>query len=455
MDNLSSVEIKKLFTKYSGVNFLNDFTLQDVEEAKKKTFVNLCREKPYDIENIRIYLDRGAKQIMEEKFMLGFEKPVGVVVKNTVRDNLNPDYKNTIKRLICIDSQYRMNLYPYNDPDTNECDFTINLTEKLTNVVSLQVENIQIPATFYNISNRMGNNYFYMSTNDVELTIEVPDGYYSLNELIIAINTAITATTYDVVFSIDSSKKTKIRNNMVSSLNIIFFDSNDVKESSEAHTKNTHFLNAKGNHNLGWMLGFRDLFVDTSSNILLNYDIGANASKLSDAVPCITTTKYFTLVINDYNQNQTNGTIVQSNIDLNFIKPTTYYNFQTTPTARPLDLDCLKCSNVSDYNNKSLTKAQIFSQIETNKYKAQMNTQVNLRLECKTYNHTMAIIPFDSSTTFGDTYFNDKIHHKREYHGPVDIEKLHVQLFDDKGMLVDLNGNDWYFTLSTEHLYKY
>ena len=90
-----------------------------------------------------------------------------------------------------------------------------------------------------------------------------------------------------------------------------------------------------------------------------------------------------------------------------------------------------------------------------NKYKAQMNTQVNLRLECKTYNHTMAIIPFDNSTAFGDTYFNDKIHHKREYHGPVDIEKLHVQLFDDKGMLVDLNGNDWYFTLSTEHLYKY
>ena len=158
MDNLSSVEIKKLFTKYSGVNFLNDFTLQDVEEAKKKTFVNLCREKPYDIDKIRHYLDRGAKQIMEEKFMLGFEKPVGVVVKNTIRDNLNPDYKNMIKRLICVDSQYRLNVYPYNDPDTNECDFTINLTEKLTNVVSFQVENIQIPVSFYNISSRMGNN---------------------------------------------------------------------------------------------------------------------------------------------------------------------------------------------------------------------------------------------------------------------------------------------------------
>jgi hypothetical protein len=459
MDNLSSIEIKKLFTKYSGVNFLNDFTLQDVEEAKKKTFLQLSREKPYDIDNIRNFLDKGAKQIMEEKFMLGFDKPVGVVVKNTVRDNLNPDYKNTIKRLICIDSQYRLNVYPYNDPDTNECDFTINLTEKLTNVVAFQVENIQIPVTFYNISKRMGNNYFYMSVNENEVLIEVPDGYYSLSELLISINTAIadstiTDSSHNVVFSIDSSKKTIIKNNMGDTLNIIFFDSNDVKESSEAHTKNTHFLNAKGNHNLGWMLGFRGLYIN-ETDILINYVIASNQSKMSEAIPRITTTKYFTLVINDFNQNQTNGTIVQSNIDLNFIKPTTYYNYQTTATNKPLDLDCLKCSNLSDYNNKTLTKAQIFSQIEMNKYKAQMNTQVNLRLECKTYNHVMAIIPFDSSMPFGETYFNDKIHHKREYHGPVDIEKIHVQLFDDKGMLVDLNGNDWYFTLCTEHLYKY
>jgi hypothetical protein len=454
MDNLSIVEIKKLFTKHSGINFLHEFTLQDVEEAKKKTFMHLCREKPYEIDNIRIILDKCAKQIMEDKFMLGFDKPVGVVVKNTVRDNLNPDYKNTIKRLINIDSQYRLNVYPYNDPDTNECDFTINLTEKLTNVVSLQVENIQIPVCFYNISNRLGNNYFYMIINDDDVVIQVPDGYYSLAELIIAINTEITTAGYNIVFSLEPSKKCKIQNNMNSLLNIVFFDSNDVKESSEANTKNINFLNAKGNHNLGWMLGFRNIQINTP-DIVLNYDIDPNDFKISEAIPYITTTKYFTLVINDYNQNHTNGTIIQSNIDMNFIKPTTYYNYQNKPTNNPLDLDCLKCSNVSDYKNKSLTKAQIFTQLEMNKYKAQMNSQVNYRLESKTYNHTMAIIPFDNTSVFGDTYFNDKNKHKREYHGPVDIEKIHVQLFDDKGMLVDLNGNNWHFTMSTEHLYKY
>ena len=90
--------------------------------------------------------------LMEDKFLNGIEsKTQGVVVKNTVKDTLNPNYKNTVKRLLCIDSQYRPNIFNYNDPDTNECDFTVYLSEKLTNVVNMQIENIQIPYTFYNI----------------------------------------------------------------------------------------------------------------------------------------------------------------------------------------------------------------------------------------------------------------------------------------------------------------
>ena len=84
-----------------------------------------------------------------------------------------------------------------------------------------------------------------------------------------------------------------------------------------------------------------------------------------------------------------------------------------------------------------------------------MNLQTNYRLDNKTQNQVLAVIPFDPTTTFGKLYFNDKIDFKREYHGPVDIEKLHIQLFDDKGLLMDLNGNDWYMVLYTEHLYKY
>ena len=167
MSKNNVLEIKKLFTKYSDVNFFNEFTLQDVEEAKKKSFFALSMEQPHNVESIKIYLENGAKELMENKFMNGQEsKSVGVLVKNTVRDTLNPNYKNTIKRLICIDSQYRPNIYNYNDPDTNECDFTVALSEKLINVVNIQIENIQIPFTFFNIEKFDTNQAFIAAKLD-------------------------------------------------------------------------------------------------------------------------------------------------------------------------------------------------------------------------------------------------------------------------------------------------
>ena len=449
MENASLIDIKKLFTKHGGVNFFNEFTLLDVEDAKKKVYFQLIKDKPSDIENIKAFLENAAKQIMEEKFMMGFEKPVGALIKNTVRDNLNPDYKNTLNRLICIDSQYRPNLYPYNDPDTNECDFIVNLSEKLINVVNLKVKNIQLPYTFYNIEKRKGNNYFFINDN----LIEISDGYYNLATLIDTIN--INTTSYNTVFSIDISlQKVTIQNNG-SDVSIVFFDSLDIQDANEANTKNTTYLTSKGNNNLGWMLGFRNVLADLQ-HIELSYTIPSGSPIIAEAIANITTTKYFTIVVNDYNQNQANGTVIQTKIESNYIKPTTYFNFQNTPSNKTLD--CLSCDNMAEYisaENRTLTKAQLYTRAEVNKYKTLMNLQTNYRLDCKTQNHVLAVIPFDSKTEFGTLYFNDKIDFIREFHGPVDIEKLHIQLFDDKGLLLDLNGNDWYITLYTEHLYKY
>jgi hypothetical protein len=203
------------------------------------------------------------------------------------------------------------------------------------------------------------------------------------------------------------------------------------------------------------MLGFRNILSDIQ-HIELSYTIPSNSTITAEAIANITNTKYFTIVVNDYNQNQANGTIIQTKLETNYIKPTTYFNFQNTPSNK--SLDCLNCTNISEYisaENRTLTKAQLYTRAEVNKYKSVMNLQTNYRLDCKTQNQVLAIIPFDPKTDFGSMYFNDKIDFKREYHGPVDIEKLHIQVFDDKGLLMDLNGNDWCITLYTEHLYKY
>jgi len=464
------LEFKKLFTKYSDVNFFNEFTLQDVEDAKKKSFFALSAEQPNNIDGLKSYLENGAKELMEHKFMNGQEgKAVGVLVKNTVKDTLNPNYKNTIKRLTCIDSQYRPNIYNYNDSDTNECDFTVALSEKLINVVNIQIENIQIPFTFYNIEKRKNNNYFYITIDGVEDVIEVPDGYYTVDSLITTINTLITDyftanSITDITFSLGQDSAGKSYKSFIEYTNtnpvpikITFFNSLDFEDMHLCNGKDTTYLNTKCNNNLGWYLGFRNIIID-ASHIELSYSVNSSIYKTySEAIPMIPTTKYFTIVVNDYNQNNANGTIVQSKIDSNYIKPTTYFNFQNTTTNK--SLDCLNCNNIQDFiddkETRTLTKAQLYSRAELNKNKSSLKITSNYRLDCKTYNHVLAVIPFDPSLAFGKLYFNDKIDYKREYHGPVEIDKLHVLVYDDKGLLLNLNGNDWYMTLSTEHLYKY
>ena len=44
---------------------------------------------------------------------------------------------------------------------------------------------------------------------------------------------------------------------------------------------------------------------------------------------------------------------------------------------------------------------------------------------------------------------------KRVYFGPVDIDRMAVKLLDDKGNVLNLNGNDWCVTLIAECLYQY
>jgi hypothetical protein len=43
----------------------------------------------------------------------------------------------------------------------------------------------------------------------------------------------------------------------------------------------------------------------------------------------------------------------------------------------------------------------------------------------------------------------------RTYFGPVNIERMSVKLLDDKGNILNLNGNDWCVTLVCECLYQY
>jgi len=465
-----TTEIKKIFSKYSNINFFQEYTLQDLEDAKKRCYFKMIQEGHGDEKQLQNKLDNMAQSLIEEKFNPTTPSvTVGSIVKNTIRDNLNPNYKNTIRRLINLDSQYRPNIYPYINPNTSTSstnntsatNYIAHLSEKLDNVVSIQIENMHIPYTFYNIETGQGNNSFIIG----ETIYKVPDGQYTLSTLIGAINTIFAANHPSLLITNPTTNGKTILINNGPDKTIIFYTSENDNEYT------------KYNNNLGWILGFRNVkaYVDKTDNteyISMEYTILNGDEITSEAVACLYNTKYIIITVDEFNKNVTNGTIIQTKLETATIKPTTYFNYQDKTQC----LRELTCDNIDDYLNPStvqglsrsqscgandtttsgrtLTRAQLYSQAQINNNRKKINQQ-DTRLDCKTHSNVLGLIPFEPKCLWGDYYFNDKIDYKREYHGPIEIEKLQIQLFNDKGFPLNLNGADWYITISTEHLYKY
>jgi hypothetical protein len=107
-------------------------------------------------------------------------------------DYINPLLKQTIKRVISIDSQYRDN------KQSASTEFTFNLSEPLKDVVSLKLYSVQIPYTWYTINSSFGGNFFYIKgdadgidngTHDYK--IEIPSGNYTASTLVEKIQNTI------------------------------------------------------------------------------------------------------------------------------------------------------------------------------------------------------------------------------------------------------------------------
>jgi hypothetical protein len=432
IDKYSVMDIKKLFTKNTQINFLNDFTLQDLDDAKKKIYFKNYNghSNPEKLQN---FLDKACEKVIHDKFSAGLQQTQGVVVKNTVRDTLNVDYKNTIHRLILIDSQYRPNL---NNTETN---YTLSLDNKIVNAVSIEIINLQIPYTFYNIESRQFNNSFTVTINGTTTTVTVPDGHYDLSGVLSSINSQLSSLSISFSQPSSTTGKITITNNNANSCTINFMPTG-----------------TKVNTNLGWCLGFRSItgttLVSANESMTLSFTIAHLGTLTGTAVASVPITKYFVVVIDDFNKNQTADTMIQTRLDQEIVKPTSYF------TQDPF-LDYLKPDNVNSYlenvPNRTLTKAQIYTRAQQNQSRNNLSLQ-NLRLEINSPNQVLGVYPFDSSKmNWGATYFTDKSDYKREYHGPVDIEKLQIRIYDDKGILLNLNGGDWHMTLMTENLYKY
>ena len=369
----------------------------DVEDGKKHLFTHLMKKYNYKNPNyIQEFIEKSSYCWPNRFFIV-------VVVDDTPESHFtgtcdcpqkNSEEYHKDHRIINVDSCYRENLLSQNQvyDSYTSSDMIIDLNDVLDNVVSLELANVCIPFTFYNISNNQGNNYFYVYsvTNDSSVKITIDDGKYSNSSIISKINESLTSNTIDISFEIDdlTNKVTIISN--VENYEIIFYDNDKTSEYSFADhclSNNGSNVQSKVNNNLGWLLGFRNIDVENYDKI--SYEVNNSNSVTAEALCYLPYTKYFIIVIDDMNKNQSNKSLVQISNGKPHMNKTKYF--------KEIDnsLNCLNNSNFDNYVNASgrtLTKNQLYSSLQVNNYRASFN-ETNSKLSADLINNVSQLFP--------------------------------------------------------------
>ena len=178
---------------------------------------------------------------------------------------------------INIDTRYRDDYDP-----SKVADYCITLPERINDVKSIQVVNAEIPMTFYNISNDLGNNVLHLTLGGFVAVIIIPDNQYTEASLVTVINDQIAlasnAVFQKITYSIDN-RRSVFTNTSSVECEIAF----DVTTQGSVDLQNATYK-------LGWLLGYRSQV----------YIIHSTASLTSDAFVDLHGPRYLYLVVDEF-----------------------------------------------------------------------------------------------------------------------------------------------------------
>lgn len=205
---------------------------------------------------------------------------------------INPLKKKTIKKNLNIDSRFRENYY-----SSTSTNYNLTLPTNFNDVVQMQLSSIEIPTTYYVVSKQYGNNFFTITVNSSTTVINIPDGNYSQNTIMAAINNqlVLAGSPFDkVTFAINltngisGSGQTMVGFSDLSGNTILELNFQADKYGIDDRSTPLPLK-------FGWLLGFRNgIYVNN-----LNY--------VSEGVVDISGPKYLFLVVDDHNNSVNNS----------------------------------------------------------------------------------------------------------------------------------------------------
>ena len=407
-------------------SIFNGFEKQDsyvhnIEQPQNKSFISAKDKLINPLDNTPV--------VQENNHFISRhidDRPINVYKNPLKSGQINPLTRNVITKIVNINTKFRDNY-----TITPSTDFIIQLPSTVKKVVSMKLIDTQFPKMAYTVSNKLGSNFFRIGFNDISaVNLDISNGSYTADSIENEINNRLLNLGYpwnqiNLEFNpingrmtfknmgiappphpvqqglyIDFSYKTVVEFYEFKK-NLQFF------EDASANWRGTTLFCPQVPSNiykdqltLGWILGFRGLYIDKldtqfekHSNLLeeinLNKDPESFLYYIPNGTPQITGeslfdghgSKYFLISVNDY----------QNNHDSCFISP---FQIQT----------------VSD-------------------------------------NNIIAKIPTSCCDNCCD------INTERIYFGPTDIRRLQIKIYDDFGRIVDFNNADYSFTLKLELLY--
>lgn len=152
--------------------------------------------------------------------------------------------KDSNTHTISIDTRFRDNYYT-----TESSDFSITLPTKIHQVTGMSITDIMIPVSFYAISEKNQNNYFFI--NDTK--VEIPSGTYTPTNFVTRLNnllaTSADANLNTIESAIDeASGKIIIARHSGGATFTMSFNRDILGNVNE--TRNIQL-------NLGWLMGYR------------------------------------------------------------------------------------------------------------------------------------------------------------------------------------------------------
>ena len=344
---------------------------------------------------------------------------------------INPLNYRTIKRALNIDSRFRPNYYRSSSGDQ-----MLSLPYKFEKVINMRLASIELPLTYYAVSESLGNNCFVVNWDNSggvfqnSVLVKIPDGNYQTyntnvasgsggSEIESILNGALLSSVAIVspngtnngnTIQTDISFNLRYTVDSISGKSVFALDTSGIDPISDLPTliddgkleyQIVFSVDKDGNRKdnqplpfyLGWELGYR-LGIYESGLGSSSVPLRLPAAIVSEGLYDINGPQYIFVAIDDYNNNVNN-----------------YF--------------------VSAYSD-SINNRNILARINLS-------------------NRGNSNGAYRTTETDG---LSSQINRSRNYFGPVSIEKLRITLYDEYGRIIDLNNMDWSCSLTFECMYS-